>query len=77
MGVSQSTVHSIVQMHHDAYMRQIEEANSDISGQQLFNSHEDITLLVRNFNFPMPNAIQKKSNQVNSRKTLKIILFLT
>lgn len=59
MGVSQSTVHAIVQRHHDSYMRQVEENNNST-----FKIREDITLMVRNFNFPMPNAIQKKSNQV-------------
>lgn len=58
MGVSQSTVHKVVQMHHDAFMRQIEDDN-----RSLFNVRDDITLLVRNFNFPMPNAIHKKHSQ--------------
>lgn len=47
-GVSQSVVHKLVQLHHDAYMG---HENAP------FSSREDITLLVRNFNFPMPNAI--------------------
>lgn len=58
MGVSQSTVHKVVQMHHDAFMRQIEDDNGTV-----FNARDDITLLVRNFNFPMPNAIHKKHSQ--------------
>lgn len=58
MGVSQSTVHKVVQMHHDTYMRQIEDENKCV-----FNVRDDITLLVRNFNFPMPNAIHKKHSQ--------------
>lgn len=49
-GVSQSVVHKIVQMHHDMYMRLKEDA--------AFHAREDITLLVRNFNYPMPNVIQ-------------------
>lgn len=57
MGVSQSAVHKVVQMHHDSYMRQVEENSSST-----FTQRDDITLLVRNFNFPMPNAIQKKIN---------------
>lgn len=61
MGVSQTTVHKIVQMHHDSYMLQIEN-----NASSTFKQRDDITLLVRNFNFPMPNAIQKKINpQVN------------
>lgn len=59
-GVSQSAIHKIVQLHHDTYMRQVEEA--------AFQSREDITLLVRNFNFPMPNAIQTQKNRNNVRR---------
>lgn len=64
MGVSQSTVHKVVQMHHDTYMRQIEDENNCI-----FNIRDDITLLVRNFNFPMPNAIHKKHSQQHQQVT--------
>lgn len=57
MGVSQSAVHKVVQMHHDSYMLQVEETASS-----MFKQRDDITLLVRNFNYPLPNAIQKKIN---------------
>lgn len=57
MGVSQSAVHKVVQLHHDSYMLQVEETASSI-----FKQRDDITLLVRNFNYPLPNAIQKKIN---------------
>lgn len=53
-GVSQSVIHKIVQMHHDAYMRFRDDSP--------FHGREDITLLVRNFNYPMPNAIQRNEN---------------
>lgn len=56
-GVSQSVVHKVVQMHHDAYMRQAENPP--------FHGREDITLLVRNFNYPMPNAIHTQRNRNN------------
>lgn len=58
-GVSQSAVHQIVQLHHDSYMRLV--------GQATFNNRNDITLLVRNFNFPMPNAINSQKNRNNVR----------
>lgn len=58
-GVAQSAVHNIVRMHHDTHIRQADEA--------AFASREDITLLVRNFNFPMPNAINTQRNRNNVR----------
>lgn len=54
-GVSQTVVHRIVQMHHDTFMR-----NGDDTP---FHGREDITLLVRNFNYPMPNAINTQRNR--------------
>lgn len=55
MGVAQSVVNKVIQMHHDTYMQQIQESNFCP-----FKSHQDVTLLVRNFNFPLPNALQKR-----------------
>lgn len=40
-------------------MRQVEESP--------FKNREDITLLVRNFNFPMPNSLQTQRNRNNVR----------
>lgn len=61
-GVAQSVVHKAVQYHHDAYMQKITQ------GQRTgaIGARDDLTFLVRNFNFPMPNAITslKKLNQV-------------
>lgn len=51
-GVAQSSVYRIVQMHHDTYMRQAEQCK--------FHARDDVTLLVRNFNFPMPNALKSQ-----------------
>lgn len=53
-GVAQSVVHKVVQYHHDTYMREPEKMRQQ--------SREDITLLVRNFNFPMPNILKRHSN---------------
>lgn len=59
MGVAQSVVNKMIQLHHDMFMKQIDENN-----QSSFRSHNDVTLLVRNFDFPLPNAIQKRNSQV-------------
>lgn len=59
MGVAQSVVNKIIQLHHDMFMKEIDENN-----RSSFKSHNDVTLLVRNFNFPLPNAIQKRNSQV-------------
>lgn len=63
MGVSQATVNKVVQLHHDLYMRQVEEQTPN---EPTIIRREDISLLVRNINFPMPNAIQKRSNSFQS-----------
>lgn len=46
-GVAQTVVDKVVRKHHDMYM------SCDSLGQ---SRRDDITLLVRNFNFPMPCA---------------------
>lgn len=56
-GVAQASVNRVVQLHHDSYMRRLDEPDE---GMQMME-HDDVTLLVRNFNFPMPNAIQRRS----------------
>lgn len=56
-GVAQSVIHQVVQQHHDTYMTLSEESP--------FKSRSDATLMVRNFNFPMPNAIQSQRNRNN------------
>ncbi|XP_063989119.1 TGF-beta-activated kinase 1 and MAP3K7-binding protein 1-like [Diachasmimorpha longicaudata] len=50
-GVSQAVVDKIVRIHHDLNMSNPE--SSQTSGKR-----EDITLLVRNFNFPLPHALK-------------------
>lgn len=64
-GLSQSVVHKVVQMHHDAYMRQMDDPP--------FHGREDITLLVRNFNYPMPNAIHTQRNRNNHPRGVKMV----
>ncbi|CAG2235062.1 TGF-beta-activated kinase 1 and MAP3K7-binding protein 1-like [Mytilus edulis] len=50
-GVAQAVVDKVVRMHHDAYMTGTPEIKS------LCKKRGDITLLVRNFNYPLANAI--------------------
>lgn len=49
--MAQAVVDKVVRIHHDFYMSR---SGSD---KLSINKREDITLLIRNFNFPMPNAI--------------------
>lgn len=63
-GVSQSVVHKVVQIHHDTYMRQVDDPP--------FHGREDITLLVRNFNYPMPNAIHTQRNRTHHLRGLMV-----
>lgn len=55
-GVAQAVVDKVVRIHHD--MNMSNSQNSSKSGKR-----EDITLLVRNFNFPLPNALKSPSGQ--------------
>lgn len=56
-GVAQASANQVVQRHHDCYMRRVQQYDDE--GVRL-QERDDITLLVRNFNFPMPNAIQRR-----------------
>lgn len=57
VGVSQSVINQISQLHHDLYMK------TKMSGAEAqFNSREDMTLLIRNFSFEMPHSIEAQSN---------------
>lgn len=49
-GVAQAVVDKIVRIHHDVNMS---SSSSSTNGKR-----DDITLLVRNFNFPLPNALK-------------------
>lgn len=53
VGVAQSVINQISQLHHDSYMK------TKMSGADYpFNSRDDMTLLIRNFSFQMPNSIE-------------------
>ncbi|OXU29520.1 hypothetical protein TSAR_003832 [Trichomalopsis sarcophagae] len=55
-GVAQAVVDKIVRIHHDVNMSNSNAANG---------KRDDITLLVRNFNFPLPNAIKSPTSAYN------------
>lgn len=60
-GVAQSVINHLAQLHHDLYMK------SRISGAECnFDSREDMTLLIRNFSFPMPNSIDSSKQSIGS-----------
>nr|CAD7260591.1 unnamed protein product [Timema shepardi] len=60
-GVAQAVVDKIVRIHHDVYM----SGSTTTNGQSIITGkRDDITLLVRNFNFPMPNALNSPTNAV-------------
>ena len=50
-GVAQAVVDKVVRIHHDTYMTSSNER------KELCETRKDITLLVRNFNYPLPNAV--------------------
>lgn len=53
-GVAQAVVDRAVRLHHDWYM-------SNSVNNTCSTKREDITLVLRNFNFPLPNAIKSPS----------------
>lgn len=53
VGVAQSVVNHISQLHHDLFMK-----TKASSGQQAFTSRDDMTLIIRNFSYEMPNSIE-------------------
>jgi TAK1-binding protein 1 len=57
-GVAQSVINHVSQLHHDLYMK------SRVSGSEPvnFDAREDMTLLIRNFSFNMPNSIDSKQS---------------
>lgn len=55
-GVAQAVVDKIVRIHHDVNMSNSQ--NTITTGKR-----EDITLLVRNFNFPLPHALKSPTSQ--------------
>jgi TAK1-binding protein 1 len=60
VGVAQSVVNHVAQLHHDLYMK------SKHSGIESFRSREDMTLLIRNFSYPMPNSIENSRYSTTS-----------
>jgi TAK1-binding protein 1 len=65
VGVAQSVVNILAQLHHDLYLK------SKMSGiESNFDSREDMTLLIRNFSFPMPNSIENSKNSTASSSTV-------
>ncbi|XP_070505169.1 TGF-beta-activated kinase 1 and MAP3K7-binding protein 1-like [Chironomus tepperi] len=61
VGVAQSVTNILAQLHHDLYMK------SKVNGIDCsFDSREDMTLLIRNFSFPMPNSIENSKNSTAS-----------
>ncbi|XP_012223011.1 TGF-beta-activated kinase 1 and MAP3K7-binding protein 1 [Linepithema humile] len=55
-GVAQAVVDKIVRIHHDAYMNNTQ--NTVTTGKR-----DDITLLVRNFNFPLTLSLKSPTSQ--------------
>lgn len=61
VGVSQSVINQISQLHHDLYMK------TKMSGADCqFTSREDMTLLIRNFSFKMPHSIEMSMDNKQS-----------
>lgn len=59
MGVAQAVVDKVVRIHHDVYMRGVMDNNTGVQTRR-----DDITLLVRNFNFPLPHALASPTHNV-------------
>lgn len=55
-GVAQAVVDKVVRIHHDVNM-------SNTQNMMTTGKRDDITLLVRNFNFPLPNALKSPTGQ--------------
>lgn len=64
-GVAQSVVHKIVQFHHDLYMEHVQERGSGETPLP-FTRRDDITILIRNFNFVMPKFNKRGAVRFNS-----------
>uniref|UniRef100_A0A1B0EYZ2 Uncharacterized protein n=1 Tax=Phlebotomus papatasi TaxID=29031 RepID=A0A1B0EYZ2_PHLPP len=63
-GVAQSVVHKIVQFHHDLYMEHVQERGSGETPLP-FTRRDDITILIRNFNFVMPKFNKRGAVRLN------------
>lgn len=51
-GVAQAVVDKVVRIHHDTYMTKASKGDLLTGGKR-----DDITLLIRNFNYPMPRSL--------------------
>lgn len=58
--IAQSVVEKIASQHFALYLNAVQESP--------FKSRPDSTVMVRNFNYPMPNALQVPRNQINVSK---------
>nr|UCK81543.1 TGF-beta-activated kinase 1 and MAP3K7-binding protein 1 [Arenicola marina] len=54
-GVAQAVVDKVVRIHHDSFLTAMDDV------KQRCQTRDDITLLVRNFNYPLPNALNTPS----------------
>lgn len=55
-GVAQAVVDKVVRIHHDVNM-------SNTQNTMITSKRDDITLLVRNFNFPLSHALKSPTSQ--------------
>lgn len=55
-GVAQAVVDHVVRIHHDTYMTSTDHR------KHVCQKRNDITLLVRNFNYPLPNAMNSPTS---------------
>ena len=55
-GVAQAVVDHVVRIHHDTYMTSTDHR------KDVCQKRKDITLLVRNFNYPLPNAMNSPTS---------------
>lgn len=58
-GVAQAVVDKVVRRHHDKFMLSV-----DLARKELCQMRDDITLLVRNFSYPLPNAIASPTSGI-------------
>lgn len=72
VGVSQSVINQISQLHHDLYMK------TKLSGAECsFNARDDITLIIRNFSFDMPHSIEAQSLESSKQSTITSTMSLS
>jgi TAK1-binding protein 1 len=69
-GVAQGVVDKIGRVHHDTYM-----THSDNRRKEQCQKREDMTLLLRNFNYPMPNSMNSPSTNCSPIKPVTIPYF--